>query len=96
MYGLGFFNFDKIVHNENASSLFNLVSALAYNDYSKNNKNEKLLVNYQNKAKNTKQKNNIHINLFNTTLVDTAYEPYLKKTTQYERELLMNRVLQFL
>jgi hypothetical protein len=43
-------------------------------------------MNYQNKAKNNKNKNIIHINLYNSTVVDTAYEYYLKKTCKYERE----------
>jgi len=39
VYGIGFYDFDCIVHTDNVSCLSLLVSALCFNDYSKNNKN---------------------------------------------------------
>lgn len=97
VYGIGFYDFNAIVHTDNISCLSLLVSALCFNDYSKNNKNTETLLNYQSKSKNQKkQSSQININLYNTTVIDTAYETYLKKTTPYQREYLLSQILKFL
>lgn len=71
MFGIGFYNFDKFVKDEDPYCLAFLTSALCYNNYESNNKSEAVLLNYQ-QAKNRK-KNDVHISIYNTTLVDTTY-----------------------
>ena len=71
IFGLGCYEFSAFVFTQ-PFSIFHLIQALSYNDYSKNNQQSTQQINYQKREKG-KQKNTIHINLQQGALVDTHH-----------------------
>lgn len=74
-YGPGFYNFDSIVSSDNLSCLTKLVPALCLNNYSRASKQSESVINYQSRdnKKPNKRKEQIHINIYESTAVETAY-----------------------
>ena len=94
IYGLGIYDFDSFLYTQ-PHSVYQLLQALCYNDYSNNqaSKNSQQ-INYQKNQKG-KQKNLIQLNLHQGTIIETHFEEYLRMTTEVDREELLEFCLDF-